>query len=53
MTYESLATFAQQGGTLWFMLVFFLGCLYAFWPSKKDEFERAAQMPLDTDQDDG
>ena len=51
MTYETVATFAQQGGTLFFM-VFFLGCVaYALLPQKKAEFDRAARMPLDGDDD--
>jgi cytochrome c oxidase cbb3-type subunit 4 len=49
MTYETVARFAQQGGTLWFMILFLAGCAYAFWPAKKDEFDKAARMPLEGD----
>ncbi|MBX7248631.1 MAG: cbb3-type cytochrome c oxidase subunit 3 [Caulobacteraceae bacterium] len=51
MTYEDIATFAQQGGTLFFMTAFLAGLLYALQPRKKAEFDRAARMPLDGDDD--
>jgi len=49
VTYEAVATFAQQGGTLFFMAVFLAGVVYALQPKKKAEFDRAARMPLDHD----
>ncbi len=51
MTYEAVATFAQQGGTLFFMALFLGGVAYALLPSKKAEFDHAARMPLDGDDD--
>lgn len=50
MTYEDLARFAQQGGTLYFMLIFLAGVVYALLPKKKAEFDRAARMPLEGDE---
>jgi cytochrome c oxidase cbb3-type subunit 4 len=47
MTYEQLARFAQQGGTVYFVLIFVAGCAYAFWPKKKGEFQHAARIPLE------
>lgn len=49
MTYDTVAAFAQQAGTIFFMTVFLAGCAYAFLPRKKDEFDRAARMPLEGD----
>lgn len=49
MTYESVAAFAQQGGTIFFMAIFLAGVVYALQPKKKAEFDRAARMPLDED----
>ena len=51
MTYDAVAAFAQQGGTLFFMAVFLAGVIYALQPKKKAEFDRAARMPLDGDDD--
>jgi cytochrome c oxidase cbb3-type subunit 4 len=51
VTYETVATFAQQGGTLFFMALFLAGVVYALLPAKKAEFDRAARMPLDGDDD--
>ena len=49
MTYETVARFAQQGGALYFFVVFLGGAAYAFWPRKRAEFDRAARLPLDED----
>ena len=49
MTYQQLSEFAQQGGAIYFLLIFLGGCAYAFWPSKRADFERASRLPLDED----
>ncbi|MDO9223384.1 MAG: cbb3-type cytochrome c oxidase subunit 3 [Caulobacter sp.] len=49
MTYEIAASFAQQGGLIYFGLIFLAGCAYAFWPKNRDEFVRAANLPLEED----
>jgi cytochrome c oxidase cbb3-type subunit IV len=49
MTYEQLSAFAQTSGMVYFVLIFFGVCLYAFWPSNKAEFDRAASMPLQSE----
>lgn len=51
MTYESLATFAQQGGSAYFAVMFAIVCIYALWPKNKKKFDDAALMPLVTDND--
>ncbi|MBS0362123.1 MAG: cbb3-type cytochrome c oxidase subunit 3 [Proteobacteria bacterium] len=48
-SYEAVARFAQQGGTVYFGLLFFAGLIYALWPSRKDLFRRMANAPLDDD----
>lgn len=48
-TYKSLAAFAQTWGLVYFVAIFLLVVLYAFWPSRKDRFEQAARMPLRED----
>ena len=47
--YETVAQFAQQGGTIYFGLIFFAGVAYALWPKHKEAFQRLAQLPLDED----
>lgn len=47
MTYETVASFAQQAGLIYFGVIFLAGSLYALWPRNRDEFRRAARLPLD------
>lgn len=49
MTYETVSRLAQQGGTVYFVLMFIAAFVYAMWPKKKDEFQRAARLPLEED----
>lgn len=51
LTYEAVARFAQQGGTIYFGLVFAVGVAYALWPRNKDSFRRLAHLPLEEDED--
>jgi cytochrome c oxidase cbb3-type subunit 4 len=50
LSYEAVARFAQQGGTLYFAAIFFAGLIYALWPSRKAAFDRMAQLPLEDDE---
>ena len=50
LTYETVARFAQQGGTVFFGLMFLGGLIYALWPRHKQAFERLAQLPLEDDE---
>ncbi|MBL8555835.1 MAG: cbb3-type cytochrome c oxidase subunit 3 [Phenylobacterium sp.] len=52
LVYEDVARFAQQGGTIYFGLVFAAGLIYALWPHHKEDFDRLAQLPLEEDRDD-
>ena len=45
-TYEAVARFAQQGGAVYFAILFVFGAAYAFWPRNKEKFQRAARAPL-------
>jgi cytochrome c oxidase cbb3-type subunit 4 len=47
--YATVAKAVQQGGTLYFIVIFLAGCAYAFWPKKKAEFDAAARLPLEED----
>jgi cytochrome c oxidase cbb3-type subunit 4 len=50
MTYETVSRWVQQGGTVYFALIFLAVCVYAFWPSKQAEFDKAARAPLDAEE---
>lgn len=50
LTYEAVAMFAQQGGTIFFGLMFAVGVTYALWPRNKATFKRLAQLPLEDDE---
>ena len=50
LTYETVARFAQQGGTVFFGLMFQGGLIYAHWPRHKQAFQRLAHLPLEDDE---
>jgi len=47
MTYEMVARFAQQGGSIYFSVVFVCVLNYALWPRNLALFDKAARSPLD------
>jgi len=49
MTYETVSRIVQQGGTVYFAVMFAIALTYALRPGKRDEFDRAARLPLDDD----
>ena len=44
--YESLSSFAQTGGLIYFVLMFLGALTYALWPRNQKTFDRAACAPL-------
>jgi cytochrome c oxidase cbb3-type subunit 4 len=50
LTYETVARFAQQAGTVFFGLMFLGGLIYALWPRHRQTFDRLAQLPLEDDE---
>jgi cytochrome c oxidase cbb3-type subunit 4 len=46
MNYENLSSFAQVGGTLYFVAIFLVAVAYALWPRNGRMFKRAAQLPM-------
>jgi cytochrome c oxidase cbb3-type subunit IV len=50
LSYEAVAAFAQQGGTIYFGLIFAGGVIHALWPRHKQAFDRLAQLPLEDDE---
>lgn len=50
MSSDSLSTFAQTWGLLYFVLLFAGVVAYALWPSNRQKFDRAARLPLEGDE---
>ena len=51
--YQTVARIAQQGGSLYFMILFLAVCAYAFWPRNRETFRRASRAALsEGDRDD-
>lgn len=48
MNYDTLAHFIKIAGTVAFTAVFVISIGYALWPGNKARFDRAAQLPLET-----
>jgi len=47
--YKTLAEFAQTWGLLYFAVLFAAAVAYAMWPSRKQQFDAAARVPLRED----
>ena len=49
MDYQTVAQFSETCGLV-FLFSMFIGVMaYALWPSNKDKFDEAAQLPLKDD----
>jgi cytochrome c oxidase cbb3-type subunit 4 len=48
-TYRALAEFAQTWGLAYFVVIFATALAYALWPSRKQQFDEAARIPLRED----
>lgn len=46
MDYQSLSSFAQTGGTTYFVVIFLAAVIYAIWPRNGERFRRAAELPM-------
>lgn len=44
--YETLSSFAQTGGLIYFVAVFAGALAYALWPRNQETFDAAARLPL-------
>lgn len=44
--YETLSSFAQTGGLIYFVVMFACALVYALWPSNQETFDRASSLPL-------
>ncbi len=49
LSYEQVAAFAQQGGTVYFFLLFLAIVVYAVRPKNKAKFDEAARIPFQED----
>ena len=49
MSFETATAFAASWGLAYFVVLFIGAAAYALWPSKREEFEHAARIPLTED----
>lgn len=47
MTHQDVANFAESWGLLFIFSMFVIAIAYAFWPSNKSKFTKAAHRPLE------
>ena len=48
-TYQAVAEFSQKWGLIYFVVIFAIVLAYALWPSRKQQFDEAARIPLRED----
>ncbi len=46
MSYEDWSHFAQDWGTVYFVIIFAVALAYALWPRNGKSFKRAARLPI-------
>ncbi len=51
VTYEQVMQFTRSWDGVYFLIVFVAACVYALWPSNKERFRQAADIPLHDDED--
>ena len=49
MHYDQVAHFAATYGLIYMFILFGAALAYAFWPSNKEKFDKAARLPLEED----
>jgi cytochrome c oxidase cbb3-type subunit 4 len=47
LDHETLVAFARTAGLLYLLALFLGAAVYAYWPSRRDAFDRAARSLLD------
>lgn len=48
-SYEEVLAFAQSWGAVYFTLMFAVVLIYTFWPKNQAQFQRARNIPLDSE----
>jgi cytochrome c oxidase cbb3-type subunit IV len=48
--HDTLVVFAKTFGLFFLIAMFVAAVVYAFWPSKKEKFDRAARSVLDDEE---
>jgi cytochrome c oxidase cbb3-type subunit 4 len=48
-TYRFLSEFAQTWGLIYFLAIFAVVLAYALWPSRQQQFDELARLPLRED----
>jgi cytochrome c oxidase cbb3-type subunit 4 len=50
LDYETVASFAQQGGTLYFGAMFVAGVVWALLPGRREAYRNLSRLPLENDE---
>ncbi|MBA4805710.1 MAG: cbb3-type cytochrome c oxidase subunit 3 [Brevundimonas sp.] len=50
LDYETVARFAQQGGTIYFGLIFLAGVVWALLPGRREAYRHLSRLPLENDE---
>jgi len=50
LDYETVARFAQQGGTVYFGVMFVAGVTWALLPRHREAYRRLSQLPLENNE---
>jgi cytochrome c oxidase cbb3-type subunit 4 len=50
VSYETVSMAVQQGGAVYFVLMFAAAVAYAAWPKNRAKFHRAARAPLEEEE---
>ena len=51
MTHDAVLVFSKTWGAIYLLVVFLAAVLWTYWPSRRSTYDRAAQSPLDPDED--
>jgi cytochrome c oxidase cbb3-type subunit 4 len=49
--YEDVLAFSRSWDAVYFLAMFAVALIYALWPRNKEKFNRAAQIPLTSEED--
>ena len=46
-TFDEVQEFVHSWGVVYFMIMFIVALVYAYWPKNKARFQEAARIPLE------
>lgn len=49
MTHDAVLVFSKSWGALYLLVFFIAATVWAYWPSRRKEMEKASRLPLDVE----